>query len=238
MTSSENASGSETAPSDHPVTLIDIVADPVCPWCQVGLAIFDRVKRDDLADLNIVPRFRAYQLNPGTPEAGADRQRYYEAKFPDPAVRAAQREALVQAAAAAGFDFDPGLPKILPNTLSAHALIRQAHYAGLQDKVVAAVYDAFWRRGENIGEDAVLRAAAEAAGMEKAAIDAALSKEPGAPRDQAAQEAAAMRQAGVSGVPTFIVNERAAFSGALPAADLRRVICKALTVSPPIATHS
>lgn len=217
-------------------TLIDIVADPVCPWCYVGLNIFQRAARDALADLNIVPRYRAYQLNPGTPPEGYDRQQYYAAKFPEPGVLQAQREALTNAAKAAGFAFDPALPTRIPNTLAAHALIRAAHYSGLQDAVSREIYNRFWWDDADLGDRSVLQAAGLAAGMEPAKIDAALGQGLGdghsAMRAEAAHEAEGMRRAGVSGVPTFIVNERAAFSGALPPADFVRAIRKGVEISP------
>ncbi|MEQ8935542.1 MAG: DsbA family protein, partial [Amphiplicatus sp.] len=46
-------------------------------------------------------------------------------------------------------------------------------------------------------------------------------------RDATLSEAAAMARAGVQGVPTFIVNERTGFSGALPPATLTAALRKA-----------
>src|SRR5580704_872042 len=59
---------------------IEVVSDVVCPWCFIGkrrlekaLALLDR--RD------VAIRWRPFQLNPGAPKEGIDRQAYRIRKF-------------------------------------------------------------------------------------------------------------------------------------------------------------
>lgn len=208
----------QTAATDRPRLLVDIVADPVCPWCYVGLKSFQHA-RDQLADeFQVLPRIRAYQLNPDTPESGVDRVAHYAKKFPDETQRAEMVHALKAAAIGAGFKFDPLLPRWLPNTLRAHQLIRLAHYNGAQERLAGILYSAYWDDGADIGNEQILIAIGEQAGLTADAVSATLNN-----RDNAAAvktEADHFRQAGVSGVPTFILNERTGFSGALPPARL------------------
>lgn len=204
--------------TDRPRLLVDIVADPVCPWCYVGLRSFVAARETLAASFEIVPRFRAYQLNPDIPAGGVDRAAHYERKFPDKDQRSALLQGLIAAAREAGFDFDPMLPTVLPNTLMAQQVIRQSHLTGAQMAFAGVLYAAYWDRGADIGDRDVLVELAGAAGMDEAEIRGKL--ESGAEREAAAGEAAAFRRAGVSGVPTFIVNERTGFSGALPHARL------------------
>lgn len=213
------------APQNRPRVLVDIVSDPVCPWCYVGLKSFG-IARDWLADeFIILPRIRAYQLNPDTPAEGVDRRAYYAKKFPDEKQRAEMVHQLKAAAAGAGFAFDPLIPTHLPNTLKAHQLIRLAHFDGAQERLAAALYAAYWDEGADIGADEILITIAAEAGLDADNARRDLSNEKSAAEIKA--EADAFRQAGVTGVPTFIVNERTGFSGALPPARLAEALRQA-----------
>lgn len=209
-----------------PRLLIDVVADFVCPWCYVGLHSYLRAASLLAAEHDVVTRFRAYLLNPDTPAEGVDRAAYYARKFPDAGQRAAMRSRLVAAAQAAGADFDPATPLRLPNTLKAHQVLRLSHADGLQIETAQTLYRAYWSEGADLGDDAALAGAAARAGQERAAVLAALAS--GSARAETAAEAGAMRAAGVSGVPTFIVNERSGFAGALPPAELAAALAHAL----------
>lgn len=210
---------------DRTRILVDIVADPVCPWCYVGLKSFQHARDRLAADIQILPRIRAYQLNPDTPAEGVDRAAYYEKKFPDPAMRAQGAMALKAAAAGAGFKFDPALPTRLPNTRKAHQLIRLAHFDGAQERLATALYDAYWNEDADLGDTETLVALAEGAGLdpENARRDLSSPKS----INEIIAEAEAFRRAGVTGVPTFIVNERTGFSGALPPARLAEALIDA-----------
>ena len=204
--------------SARPRLLIDIVSDPVCPWCYVGFRAF-QLARDQIAlEFQVLPRIRAHLLNPGTPVEGVDRAAYYEKKFPDESHRDAMRMQLQAAALGAGFKFDPAIPKRLPNTAKAHQLIRLAHFDGAQERLAENLYGAYWNDGVDIGDDDALLAIAEETGLdvENARRDLSDPKS----KNTVLAEAEAFRQAGVSSVPTFIINERDGFSGAMPPARM------------------
>ena len=213
---------SETEPAEitkgRPRLLVDIVSDPVCPWCYVGLKAFLQT-RDMIADeFHLLPRVRAYQLNPDTPIEGVDRVAYYAKKFPDEAQRSQMIHALKAAALGAGFTFDPLKPTHLPNTLKAHQLIRLAHFDGVQERLSLKLYSAYWDDCADIGDVETLVKIAEDAGLDADNARRDLTDEKSAAEVKA--EAEAFRQAGVTGVPTYIVNERTGFSGALPPARM------------------
>lgn len=209
----------------RPRLLVDIVSDPVCPWCYVGLKSFQHARDRIKDEFQVLPRIRAYQLNPDTPMEGVDRRAYYAKKFPDETQRAQMLIALRAAAAGAGFSFDPSLPTHLPNTLKAHQLIRFAHYDGAQERLSEKLYAAFWDEGKDIGDVDTLVAIAADAGLHADSARAELGNEKSAAEISA--EADAFRRAGVTGVPTFIVNERAGFSGALPPPRLAEALRQA-----------
>lgn len=194
--------------------VIDIVSDPVCPWCYVGLKSFQQAREKLTDDILLLPRIRAYQLNPDTPAEGADRKAYYAKKFPDATQRENMAHQLKAAALGAGFKFDPSIPQHLPNTRKAHQVIRLAHFDGAQERVSEAIYSAYWARGEDIGDEDVLVRLAVEAGLDEENTRRDLAQPVSI--NQIIAEAEAFRRAGVSSVPTFIVNERDGFSGAMP----------------------
>ncbi len=201
-------------PPSRPRLLIDIVSDPVCPWCYVGFKAFQLARDRISSEFQVLPRIRAYMLNPDTPAEGVDRAAYYEKKFPDAAQREAMAMKLKAAALGAGFKFDPSIPTRLPNTAKAHQLIRLSHFDGAQERLVDNLYSAYWDKGVDIGDDDALVAIAEETGLD--GDNARRDLQDPKSKNTVLAEAEAFRQAGVSGVPTFIINERDGFSGAVP----------------------
>jgi predicted DsbA family dithiol-disulfide isomerase len=210
--------------------LIDMVADIVCPWCFVGLHSLLQASEALARDRDVTLRFRPYQLNPDLPVEGVDREAHYSRKFPDAARRAQMRIALIEAAKAAGAEaFDPLLPRHLPNTLNAHRAMRLAAAEGAALPFAGALYDAFWLKGRDIGATATLADIAADAGLDRADFLARLER--GERREETIADAEGLRDAGVAGVPTYIINERRGFSGALPPHDLEAAIREAAQIS-------
>lgn len=196
--------------------IVDVVTDIVCPWCYVGVKSFLAAREALKDEYEIAVRFRPYQLNPDLPAAGVDRHAYYAQKFPDQAKLASTREAIRANARASGFDFDPAAPPHLPNTLKAHQLIAAAQGSSLQLQAALALYEAFWDRLADIGDEETLAGIGAGVGMARDDVLAAL----GSAGPAVAAEAEAFRRAGVSGVPTFIVGERTGFSGGMAPASM------------------
>ena len=190
---------------------IDIFSDTICPWCYIGKRRLERALRErPQPDLTI--RWRAFQLNPDMPADGMDRRRYLEMKFGGPRNAQAIYDQINAAGGTEGIAF--AFDKIVrtPNTVDSHRLIRYARAHGRQDETVQALFDAYFLRGENIGDPKVLAASAAEAGLDEGAVgDFLLS---GAEADVVRSEDAQARQAGINGVPCFIFNGRYALAGA------------------------
>ena len=192
---------------------IDIFSDTICPWCFIGKRRLERALAErPQADLTV--RWRAFQLNPDMPEAGMERQRYLELKFGG----AAGAETVYARVRAAGdsegiaFAFDRIART--PNTVASHRLIRFAAGREREDAVVQALFDAYFLRGEDIGDAEVLSAAAAAGGLDPDEARAFLEGD--AEAEAVRSEDATARQAGINGVPCFIFNGKYALSGAQP----------------------
>ncbi len=203
------------------MTALDILSDPICPWCAIGKAHLDRALAA-APDRPFAVQWHPFQLNPDMPPGGMDRRAYLEAKFGgrEGAVRA--YAPVVEAAAAAGLAIDWGAIARTPNTLDAHRLI---HWAGLEGRQTAAVSDlfaAYFAEGRDIGAASVLVAIADGVGMDAAVVERLLAGD--ADADDIRARDAHARSRGVTGVPTFIVAGTHAVAGAQPPGFWERVI--------------
>ncbi|MCI5048118.1 MAG: DsbA family oxidoreductase [Aquisalinus sp.] len=207
-----------------PRLIIDLVADPVCPWCYVGKRSLDRVLMAMSFSHDTMVRFRPYQLAPDTPDEGVDRKNYLEKKFPDKQHRSALGIALQDAAKGVGLDMNVDGPARLINSLNALRVLRWSHFDGLQVEMAEALFASYWKQGRDISDTEELSRIAGSVGMNRQDILARLQTAEDC--DDIREEVAAFRQGGVDGVPTFIINESLGFAGALPPDQLLESIRK------------
>ena len=190
---------------------LDIFSDPICPWCWIGKTKLDRAL-EATPDHPFAIRWRPFRLNPDMPREGADRAEYLEAKFGG-RERAAAIYARVEAAAAeAGLTMDFARIERTPDTTDAHRLIHWAGLEGLQSRVAAALFRAYFQEGRDISDPAVLADAAEAGGMKREVAEELLSTDEDREAVVAMDEAA--REMGVTAVPTFLIGGRYVVQGA------------------------
>ncbi|MFV0476048.1 MAG: DsbA family protein [Pikeienuella sp.] len=203
-------------PADWPhnpaMITLDIISDPVCPWCYIGKANFDHaVRMRGVQPFDI--RWRPFQLNPDMPPGGADRRAYLKEKF------GAENAALFYAqiekfGLEAGLKFRFDLIERMPNTFDAHRLIRWSHASGAQSALVSQLFTRFFERGEDIGDRDLLLDVGESVGMERAVLSRLFEGD--ADREALENEEKTAREIGVNSVPTFIVAGRHVVTGAQP----------------------
>lgn len=199
---------------------LDIVSDAICPWCWIGKRQLDAALEELAArdGLRFEVRWRPFQLNPGMPPEGVDRRRYRERKFGS-LERSRQLDAQVaEAGRAVGLEFRHDRMARTPSTVEAHRLIRLAEPTGRQGAVVEAIFRAYFQEGRDIGDRATLAAIGAEAGLDAATLDA--FTEGFAAREEVLAEDHALRGAGLSGVPSFILDRHLLFSGAVPASQM------------------
>jgi predicted DsbA family dithiol-disulfide isomerase len=192
---------------------LDIISDPICPWCYIGKANLDRAL-EACGDHPFVIEWHPFQLNPAMPANGMDRRTYLENKFGGQKGAIEVYSRIDDAAKVAGLDINwPGITRT-PNTLDAHRLIHWAGIEGRQTPVVAALFGAYFKDGRDIGEAQVLCDIAARCGMDAAMVRQLLDGD-GDVQDIKVRDAHS-REMGVTGVPTFIVAGQAVVSGARP----------------------
>ncbi|WP_170348872.1 MULTISPECIES: DsbA family oxidoreductase [Ruegeria] len=200
---------------------LDIMSDPICPWCYIGKTHLDKALAA-IPDHPFVIEWHPFQLNPDMPNEGMDRREYLERKFggKDGAVRA--YAPVVEHAQNAGLSIDFEGMKRTPNTLDAHRLIHWAGIEGKQDAAVNALFDAYFVQGRDIGDHEVLADIADSIGMDAAVVSKLLKSD--ADREDIRTRDTHSRQMGVNSVPTFIVANQHAVPGAQPPEMWEKVI--------------
>lgn len=205
---------------------LDIMSDPICPWCYIGKAHLDRALESE-PDHPFVIEWHPFQLNPNMPEAGMDRRAYLEGKFggKEAAVRA--YAPVVEHAEKAGLKINFEAMQRTPNTLNAHRLIHWAGIEGRQTAAVSALFKAYFVDARDIGDAEVLCDIADVIEMDASLVSRLLATDADVQdiRDRDAHS----RKMGITSVPTFIVAGRHAVPGAQPPdlwkkvlADLRK----------------
>ena len=192
---------------------LDVISDPICPWCYIGKTHLDRA----LAmrpDHGFVIEWHPFQLNPTMPPEGMERRAYLETKFGGPEGAARAYAPVVSTAQKAGLSINFDGIKTTPNTIDAHRLIHWGGVAGCQTAIVDHLFDAYFVKGQNIGDHAVLTDIAEACGMDRTEVAARLDSD----HDLTATRVrdSQIRKMGVSSVPTFVVLNQHVVSGAQP----------------------
>jgi len=59
---------------------LDIISDPICPWCYIGKTNLDNALLQ-FPDHPFFIEWHPFQLNPDMPSGGMDRREYLETKF-------------------------------------------------------------------------------------------------------------------------------------------------------------
>lgn len=192
---------------------LDIISDPICPWCYIGKTHLDKALAE-VPDHPFVMEWHPFQLNPDMPEGGMDRRAYLEGKFggKDGAVRA--YAPVVENAEKAGLNINFDKMMRTPNTLDAHRLIHWAGIEGRQTAAVSALFKAYFEDGRDIGQHDVLADIADAIEMDASVVLRLLASD--SDREDIRARDTHSRQMGVNSVPTFIVAGKHAVPGAQP----------------------
>lgn len=192
---------------------LDIFSDIVCPWCYIGKALLDRAL-EARPNHPFVIAWHPFQLNPDMPAAGVGHVDYLAARFGG---REQAIQMMLQVAARAreaGAEMVMEKVTHLPNTLNAHRLIHWAGQMGRQTPMVARLFRAHWREGEDVGNPDTLARLAGDAGLDAAAVVRLLASD--ADRDDILARDQDARHKGVQAVPSFLIGQQYLVSGAQP----------------------
>lgn len=205
---------------------IRVVSDVICPWCFIGKQRLEKALLHLDAHVSAEVRWWPFELNPDMPLEGIARQAYRSAKF-GTWVRSLELDAQVAAVGASeGIEFAFEKIQRTPNTFAAHRLIWFAGKQGKQSAVVEELFRRYFTDGDDVGAAEVLAAIAERCGIPATTARDFLQSDDGA--EEVARESESARRRGISGVPTFVVNDTHAVTGAQTSEALVSVFRRAL----------
>lgn len=190
---------------------LDVIVDVVCPWCFLGKRRLDTAVAE-LDDLDIEVRYRPFQLDPTIPQEGIEREEYIIGKFGSADALDEAHARLFSLGADVGITYAFDLIEKSPNTLDAHRLIRWAAAEGLGDPMLERLFSLFFEEGADLTKAETLIAAAEDVGLDEDEVTMKL--EDGVDLDAVKADIAHAGRMGITGVPTIIVENKFAISGA------------------------
>jgi predicted DsbA family dithiol-disulfide isomerase len=111
-----------------------------------------------------------------------------------------------------GLVFNP--PEVMPNSRAALRVTELGRDRGLHEPLHDRLMDAVWANAEDIGDHDVLRAHADAVGLERDDVDRVLGGDDYLERVLASTTQAA--SIGINGIPAFLLDSRLLVLGAQP----------------------
>ncbi len=190
---------------------IDIVSDTICPWCFVGKRRLEAALAER-PDLDVENVLHHYQLKPTTPQEGVDLKDYLREKFGTETYPEQMLGALGEAGDATGIPFKFNSMNRVPNTIDSHRVLRWAIESGNQNALSEILFRRYFIDNEDIGDAETLAAAAAEAGMDADMVRERLSDD--TDDESVRAEAQHASQMGITGVPTFIIDNKYAVQGA------------------------
>ena len=211
---------------------IEMVSDLVCPWCWVGLRRLQGAMALE-PDLDVEILFRPFELDPTIPAGGVDYKDYMKQRFGSDQSkgRANQmRDLLIQYGEEEGIPFQFDRITRRPNSFNAHRLVRWAQGQNLGMAAKEALFEAYFSKGQDIGDHEVLVTVAAKIGLDPNLVSDLLAGE--ADVDRTREEQNLFRQMGISGVPTYIAHRQIAVQGAERSEKLARFLKTAAAQMP------
>ncbi|MGI8485206.1 MAG: DsbA family oxidoreductase [Thermomicrobiales bacterium] len=220
----------------EPHMRIQIIEDTVCPWCRIGkhnlheaLDQWTLSHPGEEIELEYLP----YLLDPV--EQGSKenvRERFMKRKGLTPEEVDSTFERVTEAGKQVGITFNYDKVKVAVDTVPGHELIAltpQEKKAG----VIEAIMKAYFEDGKDIGEDDVLLQAGRDGGLaeeELAEIGPIFASH--VTREAILGVISSVQQAGITGVPFFIIDGKLGVSGAQAPASFLQAFDQAHSMEP------
>ncbi|MCZ7656802.1 MAG: DsbA family oxidoreductase [Xanthobacteraceae bacterium] len=190
---------------------VDVVSDVVCPWCFIGKRRLERAMALR-PDLDVEVNWHPYFLNDWIPREGIGREQYLTTKFGSVERYASIARRVAEAAAGEGLSYALDRISRQPNTLDCHRLILWARNTGNAARMKQRLMDLYFTEGADLTDREVLVRAAADCGLDRDLTRELLAGV--ADVDRVSAEALRAKEAGIDGVPCFILGGMLAVSGA------------------------
>ena len=190
---------------------IKILSDTICPWCYIGKKSFDNAKNhfdSNLFQITWVP----FQLNPDMPKEGMDRRKYLIRKFGNQNKTIETYTPIIKKFQENNIDHD--LSKILktPNTMNSNLLIHWGQLENKANQIFENLFNAYFYDGIDLGNKNHLIKIAKKSGLTKKLSNKLFENKKDINSIQELENK--YRRIGVTGIPTFILNNEYVIPGA------------------------
>jgi predicted DsbA family dithiol-disulfide isomerase len=201
-----------------PTIKIDYISDIACPWCAVGLGNLNKaigfLKEKAIFEVH----FRPFELNPNMPKGGQNAIEHLTEKYGLSVEQVKDNQSNIRAKAfEAGFDFHPEGRKRVYNTFDAHRLLYWAMKEGNLQKQAALkneLLNTYFCLAINLDDQKNLLDAVTRADLDKDRAQEVLENNEFA--QEVRDEEASYTNAGISSVPSIIMNDQYLLQGAQP----------------------
>lgn len=177
--------------------VLEVFSDYVCPWCYLGTARIERLKKEHGVQVKLVH----FPLHPDTPQEGRTLEALFEGRGYDIPKMQAEMRARMQAEGLAYGDRKMTFNSRLAQELAAWA-VSQPGGEAIHD----ALFRAYFVDGRNIGDAEVLLGISRQLKLDETQAREVLEKRTHKAAVDADWEKS--RQYGVTGVPTFVIGNR------------------------------
>jgi predicted DsbA family dithiol-disulfide isomerase len=214
-----------TIPARPPLEF-DLIADFACPWSYLGKRKLERALDSLYGMPTPALRWHGLRLKGEVPPASAAWRDHLATRLPPGVSVDLAQETLTQAGRDLGIHFDFARLGSVPDTREAHRLVKLAESEGAHGTLVDALFSAFFERGQDIGDHAVLEEVARSQGLAQATLTA--FSDPNAGADQIDAEEKRLRGLGVMATPNLLINGRILVPGPAEVATYVQALDQAL----------
>ena len=202
---------------------IEVFSDLICPWCFIGKRRLDRAL--GTLDGHVRVRWRPFQLYPDLPVAGVDRAAFYKARFGADTDARKIGERIGAEALEAGITLGFDRMNKVPNTLAGHRLVSFFDDDPRQHALMDELFRAYFCEGRDLGDVDVLTDIAVGQGGQRETIRARLCSDEGV--KSVLTQVQGAYNAGLSGVPYFVLDGKFGIPGAQSAETMAQLIERA-----------
>ena len=192
---------------------IDIVSDVVCPWCVIGYKQLQEALRRLEGEVEAEIRWHPFELNPMMPSEGQELREHMTEKYGTNRQQGdAARSRLASVGDSLGFSFNFYEGQRIYNTFLAHQLLKWAEQEGKQSELELALFESYFSRQENVGDEATLAQVAGRVGLDEA--EAAALLDDGRFAREVREHQRFWLSKGIQAVPSFVLDGRFLIPGA------------------------
>ena len=213
-----------------PTLSVHVWSDVACPWCFIGKRRFERAARE--FDGEVVVEYHSFELAPDTPVDFDGNEVDFLAGHKGMAPQDAQRmlDRVTALAAAEGLNYDFAALRHT-RTVLAHQAIQHAKARGRQEPLVERLFRAYFEEGRHIGRAEDIAALSAEVGLDADETRQVLAD--GTYARAVAEDIAMAREAGINGVPFYVIGGRYGVSGAQSSELFASALGRAAGEAPP-----